>query len=930
MRKMDVQCAWSAPVAPYSQSKAELRGLAGGTAAFSAYPLRPSLEAHPTDIVASNRYCEVYVQFAPHRFLLFITLYGPTSTCKLCDPCALRNRIFTYAAQRAVRRQGPAVINGDMNAPLSSLDAWKILSDKGWVDAAFQSSKMNGHPLEPTSTHSARHTFILTTPDLGESLLDCRTTKHSLFAVHPVLHARFRWPVLLSPKKIWSLPRSFDAHIHDPALAVTAAAESMLQSQHTMMKAIQHEDTNEMARIWTHAAEQALAKSVVDAEGHVLHISQAYLGRFSKSTFKTKHFIVPKNKKARDGEPQPLQDQSSILLRRHMKQVHRLHSLCRQVKSLRRVYSHVAFVQAQHLWKTIFFAKGFFPSFAAWVFDAMSITVSQLMPDLETIQAISEAFQRWHRANDMRSKLEKTKNQQLDMLADLQRGGKIAFARAKLPSMKPLNQIHSTVKAPVPRMRWTKAGHTFIPGKDFHVFDINLPDFAVNNFSCQRPLHDEMMHHVFTDGSAFFNDIAAYTMSAAAIVEVPYLQYNILQMERFPVNGLLQNSYMGELNALTVALDHFHRVTIYMDCQSIIDHVQQLQHDPTTWPTCSMASCPLWIRIRSHIQLRAKEDIVIIKVAAHQRKPDPSDAYATWIHWGNEQADKNAKEAITHDARATYLKVHRAYQRCIRNREDLHILYKVAIQANKLCNDAQKTTLSQKRAAFQLDTNHDSFRCPATRRRPFQTLPNNVLLAYPWGAGFLWRIMHWANRLTWPQPGDTAANGDISFLELLIDFVVCTGSWPPRNISSQSQRNSDYGIGRWTLDDDGTRADIVSQPLASYSAVWKRAMVWLMQHAHFKVLHGDIIKRTQSLAQMGCSAWHAGISVRPHLTAGYRAAHILSSYFVTPTGCVRTLDKILTIDNLRPLKIPATLQKPFIDRLPLILEAKHTFHAYHV
>lgn len=118
-RTHNCQVEWSAPVRPYATSKAELRGLAGGAAIVSPYPLRKVVEAHPRDIVESSRYCEVHVQFAPHRFLQCISMYGPTAAFKYADHNALRNRLFTYAVQRVLRFKGPATIMGDMNASLN-------------------------------------------------------------------------------------------------------------------------------------------------------------------------------------------------------------------------------------------------------------------------------------------------------------------------------------------------------------------------------------------------------------------------------------------------------------------------------------------------------------------------------------------------------------------------------------------------------------------------------------------------------------------------------------------------------------------------------------------------------------------------------------------------------------------------------------------
>eukprot|EP00438_Fugacium_kawagutii_P029996 Skav235210 [mRNA] locus=scaffold3680:21080:22903:+ [translate_table: standard] len=445
-----------------------------------------------------------------------------------------------------------------------------------------------------------------------------------------------------------------------------------------------------------------------------------------------------------------------------------------------------------------------------------------------------------------------------------------------------------------------------------------------------QPESDNKMHFIFTDGTSFFNDIEVFTMAASAIIELPLDECQVVAMHRFPVHGLLHNSYYGELFALTVALDKYYELTIHMDCQSIIDQVRLLQIDPDVWPNPSMQHCPFWKRIQRHICNRPRHCITLVKVTAHAAKPHESDVHAHWLYWGNMMVDQHAKDAVRVDARLAFNKVQRAYNKCQRNRKDLHILYDIAIAANKACAATYKTTVKKQNKNFQIDFNHDAFQSPTYTAKVALRLPRHLLLAFPWGPGFLWRVLYWASRLTWPKPGDSNNYGDISFLELLVDFVHTTGSWPPRNSSTQSQRNSDYGIGRYILDDEGSHADTVAQPLAAYSSVWKRAMVWIMQHSNIPVLHGDIIKRTQSLALCGCSAWHAGLSTRPTLAAGNSASLSLAGFFITKSGCIRTLDKVLHINTMKPLQYPRNLHVPFEERLSMILKAKDEFASYTV
>jgi len=159
-KDIGLKSKWSAPVQSYASSSSNIRGVAGGTEILAPFPIRDSCEVMPDDILASNRYCETHVQFQPHRFMSVISLYGPTDHFKYGDSNMVLNRIFSFAAHRSVRFVGPCVIMGDLNAPLSKLDAWPLLQSQGWIDAAECSSQVNLHPMEMTYFEASRHTHF--------------------------------------------------------------------------------------------------------------------------------------------------------------------------------------------------------------------------------------------------------------------------------------------------------------------------------------------------------------------------------------------------------------------------------------------------------------------------------------------------------------------------------------------------------------------------------------------------------------------------------------------------------------------------------------------------------------------------------------------------------------------------------------------------
>ena len=472
---MKIKSKWSAPVPPFSFSSSNMRGLAGGSAILSTLPVRDTCEAHPEDITNSTRYCETHVQFQPHRFLFCANLYGPTDGFRYGDPVQTVNRLFNYAAQRGLRFVGPAAIMGDFNRPLSQLEAWQTLQANGWVDSAVLSSSMHGNDLDMTSFDAARHSFILVNRELARSLEQCRTSHEHFFSGHPVLSASFSLKTLLSPQKLWRLPKSFDGFVHDEERAEIIANQRCVERRNAFEKAISQGDIDKLASCWTAVAEQTLVESCVTVDGHPQRVKGSHLGRAQLEPLQIKHQVVPHSRKARNGDYQPIMDQCSVELRRGSKQLHRLQSLERQVRSLNCRFSAKAFSQAVHLWETILKAHGFHKGFATWVMCSFHLILPSSLPTLPLISELKESFEAWHSNNEKSTWLHKTKIKAINIVLDLPKGGKLAFRETKTHSLPPVNQIHHVVKCAVKKTPWQKEGRKELFGGPFDILDTNLP-----------------------------------------------------------------------------------------------------------------------------------------------------------------------------------------------------------------------------------------------------------------------------------------------------------------------------------------------------------------------------------------------------------------------------------------------------------------------
>ena len=487
---------WSPHVDPYCQSTSELRGLAGGTAIFSALPVTPTLEPLPSDLEHCDRYVEAIVQYKPGCYMLVITIYGPTQGPRYNNPTVILNRLFSVAAQRALRFSGPSCIAGDFNMDVQCLQAWPCLFKAGWADAALLSSHLNGHEVEMTSDEAVRHSFVLISQHLVRGLQTCRTTHHDAFNKHPVLHARLDIDIVIEPVWNWCLPKSFDRYMHDPGLIEAAAAKLIHRSTNKTTQMISDGDLDGLAKQWTRIAEDSLASSVVSADGMQLRVKPGHFGRANKPPFRVFCPAIPIVKKPRDGDALPQIDQGTIELRRYIKQLHRLQSLCKQLKRLNHYPNSRARLQVQQLWNTIREAPGYHKSFDHWLFAYGFHEIPVDCPSFEVCGEIKDVFNTFYYKLEHEFRLHKSKLKQLQIIDEFRNGGATAFREIRDAECCPMTTVHFTNSVPIKNIRWTKTGTTILPLAQPAQID---PNFAVEFQGQKRKVVTVNENHVRLD-----------------------------------------------------------------------------------------------------------------------------------------------------------------------------------------------------------------------------------------------------------------------------------------------------------------------------------------------------------------------------------------------------------------------------------------------
>lgn len=479
----NMKCLWSYPTNAYKQSAANLRGHAGGTAIVSPFPMHRGLEPIPSYLQRADRFVDGVVQYYPHLYMYCAAIYGPHINHRYYNPRTIMNDIMNHVAQKGLRFQGPVCVAGDFNCSLQDIECWPALKAAGWVDAAEFSAHVNCHPIETTSNDNARHSFILCNRQLAAALIDCRTIKHHLFSVHPVLHARFNYKAATQSFLQWKLPKSFDRYIIDTQTAENYATKECLDKHATHEMALQNNDLHALSKSWTHIAEQTLAHSAIDVEGKAVKVRPGHLGRAKESHFTTQPAAMPIIPRPRDGDHQPISEQGSVELRRWGKQLHRLQSLVRQYNSYNQTHNILAFGQLQTLWISILNAKGFDNKFQQWILDHHEMFVPLQLPQIEYCIELKNTFAQWYTTQEHTIWLQRTKLKQLEVIVDIPNGGKLAFQQLRDEAYPPIHAIHFQREATMIRTRCTKDGSNVIKiqaGHNLCVGPLHLQDQHVN------------------------------------------------------------------------------------------------------------------------------------------------------------------------------------------------------------------------------------------------------------------------------------------------------------------------------------------------------------------------------------------------------------------------------------------------------------------
>lgn len=473
LTKKGFNVLFGAPVAQQQKSTV-MRGKAGGVATVTSFPIQPYQYPAPDFLFKSTRYMDCLVHVNQKLSIYVATLYGVAGQ-NSAHPTSLTYDIFNQAAERGLSYKGPAVICGDFNVPLESLEAWTTLRNHGWFDAAYVDSIKFQRDLQPTSKHGSRHTFILMNRYLSSSFYACRTVENFDFDSHPLLVAGLNIETIVRSQCNWVLPKSFDSFLFDEDEIRKHSKMVADQRSHLFDAAIEHSNLDEAAKQFTIAVEQVFKESAVCTEGKHIRIPQGHFGRHKGTPFRHRKLNIPCVKPARSGDFNPIVSQLTNGLRLHTKQLRRLKSIVDQAKSLYIRHNTNAEVQCQELWDSILNAHGFSGGFKLWICQNGIDHVPIRCPDLQYLQHLHDTFHEYHNSNVQQFFLSRRKNNRIDLDIDIQKGGATCFRDVKDAPIPPIDAIHWSITHELVKNAWSKEGKTHLLLKDKPRFKIDVP-----------------------------------------------------------------------------------------------------------------------------------------------------------------------------------------------------------------------------------------------------------------------------------------------------------------------------------------------------------------------------------------------------------------------------------------------------------------------
>ena len=392
---------WSATVSSKkfsSDNRPSLRGEALGSALFTHLPSRKPRSGF-TDMLWETQRISMAIVRLGGREVLFISVYGFANRYREGKK---PNDLLSASLIPVITEVGlPFCILGDFNEPPGRLPSFQFFRDMGGWEAFTWYQAKTGILLPATCAGSTRNDTAIIHPWLLQFVHSMEVSSDVVFEPHSPLCMTFKFEDSQINSFTWNLPKSWAPYCPDATIIheeYEPVDFNALEQQYRQQKT---GFIDAAFLTWSRAVESAVDKALVrahvsDPQRHVkpgLHAS--FKGR---CCFEKKFVEVAQSrvKSDRHGGYTPPSEVFTLRSRLKVRQVRRLKSLVRRLKSLdstfgQHGYREDGMMAAQKEWDAILSAKGYGNKWSNWIlaFDAVAY-LPMTVPDVETIDLVTQ------------------------------------------------------------------------------------------------------------------------------------------------------------------------------------------------------------------------------------------------------------------------------------------------------------------------------------------------------------------------------------------------------------------------------------------------------------------------------------------------------------------------------------------------------------
>ena len=370
---------------------------------------------------------------------------------------------------------------------------------------------------------------------------------------------------------------------------------------------------------------------------------------------------------------------------------------------------------------------------------------------------------------------------------------------------------------------------------------IRLNKNALSQNFLQVPELCPQLRTFFTDGSAFWQNEFVLSLAGMAAIECIPGSYEFSVVFAEPLPGIDTNSFRAESFAILKTLSEVSRPKIFTDCQIALDLL---------WYLCECRAVgiepkipdhhDIWGQVWFQIRNRSPNWIEAVKTAAHTSLNSCTNDQQKWEAWMNNKVDELAKSAVRNWA-PMFLRNQKYFSELEVRRKHLETLQDVIVRQASSVVTPEFKKVREKCFAHRIPS--ESICAPF----PSCNIPDDC----PFPPLFMQRVVEWASCLQWPSP----TMGEVSALELYIDFTLHTKSFAPVNIGYVK------GVGaQYALKDQNKVAEVTYQSLAQQTWIWNMFLKWARKKK-FLLWAGSYIPRSTSLKELGFTLWTSGFLI---------------------------------------------------------------------